>query len=161
MSRGLIIGALLLLALALPFGWTFPPRLEAPPTVIRGASSTDSRLTLRPGDSTVEAVRFLRTLRADPTPPPPPPQPPPPPPPLPPLPPDVSVVFQGMLRGVERNPQTGEFFVLISDPAAPPPQIAVMGTGSRVVGDWRITAISYRSVTLSRRREVRVIPVFG
>jgi len=71
------------------------------------------------------------------------------------------VVFRSLLRGVERDPRTGEFFVLLNDPAAPPPQIVVMGVGSRVMGDWRITAISSRSVTLSRRREVRVIPVFG
>lgn len=160
MIRGLIIAALVLLAVALPFGWTFPPQLEAPPAVVRGAGA-QSRLTLRPGDSTVEAVRFLRTLRADPTPPPPPPPPPSPPPPPPPVPPDVAVVFAGLLRGVQRNPETGEFQVLLSDPAAPPPQITAMSVGSRVLGDWRITAISSRSVTLTRRQEVRVIPIYG
>ena len=65
MMRGLILVALVLVALALPFGWTFPPRPETPLGVVRGASAP-SRLTLRPGDSTVEAVQFLRTLRADP-----------------------------------------------------------------------------------------------
>ena len=160
MIRGAIILASVLIALALPFGWTFPPRIEAPPAVVRGATTT-SRLTLRPGDSTVEALAFLRTLRADPTPPKPPVPPAPPAPPPPPPPPDVSVIFKSLLRGVERNPSTGAFQVLLSDPAASSPQITVMGVGGRVLGDWRITAISSHTVTLSRQREVRVIPVYG
>lgn len=157
MTRGIILLAMTLAVLALPFGWAFPARPEEPPAVVRGATA-QSRLTLRPGDSTIDAVRFLRTLRADPTPPPPPPAPPPAPPPPPP---DAAVVFKSVLRGVQRNPDTGAFEVLIFNPAAPPPQIDAISTGALVLGDWRITAISSQSVTLTRGRDVRVIPIYG
>lgn len=159
MTRWLAVAIPLLIALAFLIGWLFPGRPEAPLGVTRGAGSR-AELTLRPGDGSNEAVRFLRTLRSDPPPPPPPPPPaqvmiarPPPP--------DIAVVFKQALSGIERDPQTGAFRALVRDPAAPSPQIAAMNVGARFGDGWRIRQISADAVTLAKGREVRVVRLFG
>ncbi len=160
MTRWLALAISLAIVLAFLMGWLFPGRPEAPLGVTRGAGSR-AELTLRPGDGSNVAIRFLRTLRRDPAPPPPPPPPvviaPPPPPP----PPDVSVVFKQALSGIERDPETGAFRALVRDPAAPSPQIAAMSVGARFGDGWRIREISADAVTLAKGREVRVVRLFG
>lgn len=135
-------------------GWQNPNEPEEPPSVRRGGLGQDS-LVLRPGESAAAAVRFLRTLRSDPPPPAPPPPPPPPPPP------DVSVVFKQALRGVERNPATGSLAALVSDPAAPGPQIQSIVVGDRFGDGWRIEEITESAVTLRKGRETRVVRLYG
>ncbi|WP_292154290.1 hypothetical protein, partial [Brevundimonas sp.] len=68
MMRALAILVLLLAACALGLGVAFPGLPEEPLSVTRRLN-VGSGPTLRPGEGTVEAVRFLRTLRADPAPP--------------------------------------------------------------------------------------------
>lgn len=153
----------LALAAAFLIGWSHPGRPEEPLTVTRGAAAS-AGLTLRPGESTAEAVRFLRTLRSDP----PPPAPPPsqvvvvaPPPPPPPPPPDVSVVFRQALTAIERDPATGAYRAYVRDPAAPGPQSVAMSEGARFGDGWRISEISPESVTLRKGRESRVVRLYG
>ena len=159
MSRWLPFLMPVVLALAFVLGWSFPGRPEEPIGVRRGAGVA-AGLTLRPGESTGEAVRFLRTLRSDPPPPAPPvverPPPPPPPPP-----PDVSVVFKAALTGIARDPATGALTALVRDPAAPGPQIAAMRIGDRFGDGWRINEISADAVTLRKGRETRVVRLYG
>ncbi len=152
----------LVLFLAFIVGWAFPGRPETPLGVTRGQGQAAS-LTLRPGESTGTAVRFLRTLRSDPPPPAPvviaaPPLPPPPPPPPPP---DVAVVFKAGLSAIERDPNSGRYQALVRDPAAMGTQIRAMNVGDRYGAGWRITDISADRVTLGRGRDVRVILLFG
>ena len=128
-------------------GWQNPNEPEEPPSVRRGGLGQDT-LVLRPGESAAAAVRFLRTLRSDP----PPPAPPPP---------DVSVVFKQALRGVERNPATGSLAALVSDPAAPGPQIQSIVVGDRFGDGWRIEEITESAVTLRKGRETRVVRLYG
>lgn len=159
MTRILALVVPVILLLALVVGMVAPGRPPEPLGVIRGAGAI-AGLTLRPGESTVEAVRFLRTLRSDPAPPAPPPPPspivlPPPPPP-----PDVSVVFKAALGGIARDPQTGTYTALVRNAAAGP-QIGAMKVGD-VFGDgWKIREISADAVTLSRGRDVRVVRLYG
>ncbi|MBB5745329.1 hypothetical protein [Brevundimonas variabilis] len=159
MTRWLAVLIPLFLAMALMLGWSFPGRPEEPLGVTRGGA-TIRGLTLRPGESTTEAVRFLRTLRSDPPPPyiPPPPTPPPPPPPPPP--PDVAVTFAAALRAIEREPGTERYQALISDPAAPGPQTRAIVIGDAYGDGWRINAISADSVSLVRGRETRRVRLY-
>lgn len=162
MTRWLPLFAPILLAGALLTGWLFPGKPEEPPMVTRGVGSGDA-LTLRPGEGSSAAVRFLRTLRSDPAPPvieveaPPPPPPPLPPPPPPP---DVAVVFRSALRAIARDPQTGALSALMSDPAHLGPQTRTLRSGDRFDG-WRIDDIAEDAVTLSRGRERRVVRLYG
>lgn len=160
MMRWVALAAPLIVALAFLTGWMFPGRPEAPIGATRGVG-VRSELTLRPGESSNEAVRFLRTLLNDPAPPPPPPEPVVPPPPPPPPPPDVAVVFKQALSGIERDTQTGAYRALVRDTAAPPPQIVVMREGAPFGDGWRIKHISADAVTLGKGREVRVVRLFG
>ena len=144
-----------LLGLAFLTGAAYPGRPEEPPAVVRGQAARAGAI-LRPGESAVGAVAFLKTLRSDPPPPPPPPPPPAPPPPPPP--PDVAVTFKAALRGVERDPATGRSSVLVSDPSG---GVAALPEGSRYGDGWRIRNISAEAVTLAKGRETRVIRVFG
>ncbi len=160
MIRWLAIILPLILALALLLGWSFPDRPDEPLGVSRGGAGARG-LTLRPGESTGDAVRFLRTLRSDPPPPPgPPPPPPPPPPPSPPPPPDVSVTFTQALAAIERDVQTGAYVALIRDPAAPGPQMIPMTVGDRFGDGWRIADIDVNAVTLARGDETRMIRLY-
>ena len=147
----------LFLAAAFLAGWTFPGTPDEPLGVSRGGKQA-SGLTLRPGESTLDAVRFLRTLRSDP--PVPRPPPPPPPPPLPP-PPDVSETFRAALSGIERNPATGVFRVLVMESAASGPQTVARNVGDGFGDGWRISQISEDSVILSKGRETRTIRLYG
>lgn len=159
MTRWLPFALPVALALAFLLGWTFPGRPDEPLGVTRGARP-DAGLSLRPGESTAEAVRFLRTLRSDPPPPPPPPPPPveaPPPPPPPP--PDVSVVFRQALAGVSRDPRTGVLSALVRDPSTQ--HIAAMKVGDVFVDRWRLSEITAVSVTLRRGSETRVVGLYG
>ncbi|MEE2849665.1 MAG: hypothetical protein VX561_07345, partial [Pseudomonadota bacterium] len=79
----------------------------------------------------------------------------------PPPPPDVSVVFKQALRGVERNPSTGSLAALVSDPAAPGPQIRSIVVGDRFGDGWRIEEITESAVTLRKGRETRVVRLYG
>lgn len=133
---------LLFLAGVFLLGWQNPNEPEEPPSVRRGGLGQDS-LVLRPGESAAAAVRFLRTLRSDPPPP------------------DVSVVFKQALRGVERNPSTGSLAALVSDPAAPGPQIRSIVVGDRFGDGWRIEEITESAVTLRKGRETRVVRLYG
>lgn len=109
-------------------------------------------LTLRPGEGTTEAVRLLRALQSDP----PPPLPPPPPPalPPPPPPPDIAVTFAAAIRGVSRDPQSGEVKVLLDGARQ-------LGVGAVFADGWRVKEISGISVTLAKGRETRVIRLYG
>ena len=138
--------AVLFLAGVFLLGWQNPNEPEEPPSVRRGGLGQDS-LVLRPGESAAAAVRFLRTLRSD--------------PPLPAPPPDVSVVCKQALRGVERNPSTGSLAALVSDPAAPGPQIRSIVVGDRFGDGWRIEEITESAVTLRKGRETRVVRLYG
>lgn len=160
MSRWIALAIPLVLLLAFLLGWLFPGRPEEPLGVTRGYGARNE-LTLRPGDSANDAVRFLRTLRRDPPPPPPPPARVVPPPPPPPPPPDVAVVFKAALRGIERDTETGAFYALVRDPAASSPQMGVMGEGARFGDGWLIREISADAVTLAKGGEVRVVRLFG
>lgn len=159
MTRWLALALPLPVAVAFLLGWLYPDRPEEALGVTRGQGGR-AELTLRPGDGSNDAVRFLRTLRRDP----PPPLPPPAPvivvTPLPP-PPDVSVLFKAVLSGIERDPQTGIYRALVRDAAAPPPQIASMGVGDRFGDGWRIRQISEDAVTLAKGRETRVVRLYG
>lgn len=160
MTRWLAITAPLLVLLGFVLGWTFPGRPEAPLGVTRGVGQR-SELTLRPGENSSQAVRFLRTLRRDPLPPPPPPPPPPIVVPPPPPPPDVAVVFKSALSGIERDPATGVFRALVRNPMSGSSQTTPMGLGSKFVDDWRIKEISSDAVTLAKGREIRVVRLYG
>lgn len=149
----------LVLALAFMIGWSFPGLPEEPLTATRGRGPIGN-LVLRPGESTAQAVRFLRTLQYDPPPPAPPvtvvvAEPPPPPPP----PPDVSVTFRAALGGITRDPDTGAYSALMRD-AAGGPQVTSMGVGDTFDG-WRITDIGAGAVTLRRNREQRIVRLYG
>lgn len=149
------------LASALGLGMAFPGRPPEALQVMRGAVA-DAGPVIRVGESTSEAVRFLRTLRSDPPPPPGPPPPPPPPPPSPPPPPpDVSVVFRSALTGISRDPVTGRYSVLLRDPAAGGPQIVARQVGDAFGNSWRINSISADTVTLAKGSERRTIRLFG
>lgn len=158
--RWIPIALPLMLALAFLIGWLFPDRPEDPLGVARGGGGQRG-LVLRPGESTVGAVRFLRTLRSDPAPPPTvivaPPAPPPPPPPPPP---DISVTFKARLGGIVRDPETGQYGALVRDAAAGGPQIATMTVGDGVGDGWRIRQISSDSVTLGKGRESRTVRLY-
>lgn len=160
MSRLVPIVLPIVLLAAFLFGWVFPGRPEEPLGVSRGAG-TSVGLTLRPGETTVDAIRFLRTLRSDPLPPPPPPPPPIVLPPPPPPPPDVAVVFKSLLSGIERDPATGVYRALIRDPAAAGPQIKVMSVGDGFVDGWRITEVTAGAVVLGKGRDVRVVRLYS
>jgi len=148
------------LACAFLLGWLFPDRPESLSVVRRGLSY-ESTPTLRPGESTVTAVAFLRTLRSDPLPPPPPPPPPPlRPPPAPPAP-DVSVLFKADLKAIMRNPETNVLRVLVRDPDAPDVQTRGLIIGDRYMTDWLIKDISPDTVTLGNGRDVRVVRLYS
>ena len=133
-----------LLGLAFLTGAAYPGRPDEPPAVVRGQAVRAGAI-LRPGESAVGAVAFLKTLRSDPPPPPPPP-------------PDVAVTFKAALRGVERNPATGRQHVLVSDASG---GVSPLSEGGRYGDGWRIRNISAEAVTLAKGRETRVIRVFG
>lgn len=158
MTRWLAILIPLFLSLSLVLGWTFPGRPDEPLGVTRGGAAARG-LTLRPGESTSEAIRFLRTLRSDPPPPfvapPPPPTRPPPPPP-----PDVAVTFAAALRAIEREPGTERYQALVSDPAAQGPQTRIIVVGDAYGDGWRINDISADAVQLVRGRETRRVPLY-
>ena len=161
MTRWLALAVPLLVVMAFLLGWLFPGRPEEPLGVTRGQGAR-AELTLRPGDGSNDAVRFLRTLRQDPVP----PAPPAPPAPVivvqpPPPPPDVSVLFKAVLLAIQRDQQTGNYRALVRDPAAPPPQMAAMSVGARFGDGWRIREISEDAVTLAKGREVRVVRLYG
>lgn len=120
-------------------------------TVGRRPGAPDG-LTLRPGEGTTEAVRLLKAFQSDPPPPPPPPAPPPPPPPPPP--PDVAVIFGQAVRGVSRDPQSGEITVLLDGARR-------LGVGGVFADGWRVKEISGTSVTLAKGRETRVVRLYG
>lgn len=160
MTRSVAIILPLLVLLAFLLGWIFPGRPEAPLGVTRGAGAR-AELTLRPGENSSEAIRFLRTLRRDPPPPPPPPLPVVVPPPPPPPPPDVSVLFKAALSGIERDLGTGAFRALVRDLAASSPQTSSMSVGARFGDGWRIKDISADAVTLTKGREIRVVRLYG
>lgn len=160
MNRLIPIVLPLVLLSAFLFGWAFPGRPEAPLGVSRGAG-TSVGLTLRPGETTRDAIRFLRTLRSDPLPPPPPPPPPPPVVLPPPPPPDVAVVFKNALSGIERDPATGVYRALVRDPVAPGPQILALSVGDGFADGWRITDVTADAVVLGKGRDVRVVRLYG
>lgn len=141
-------------------GWLFPGLPEEPLGVSRGAGDSARLLVLRPGESTGQAVRFLRTLQRDPPPPAPPVvvvrKPPPPPPP-----PDFAVTFKAALAGIVRDAQSGRLSVLLRDGAAGRPQMASKTVGDEVGDGWRIQLITADSVTLRRGRENRVVRLYG
>lgn len=155
MKRLLWLFPPLALTLAFLIGGAYPGRPEKPAAVVRGHSGHSGPL-VRPGESAVGAVAFLKTLRSDPPPPPPPPPPPAPPPPPPP--PDVAVTFRASLRGVERDPTTGRHRALVSDASG---GVSAISEGGTVGDGWRIRTVSEEAVTLAKGRETRVVRVFG
>ncbi|PRB32130.1 hypothetical protein CQ035_16365, partial [Brevundimonas sp. MYb46] len=72
MRRLLWLAPPLMLILAFQTGAAHPGQPEEPPGVVRGQSARSGPV-VRPGESVVGAVAFLKTLRSDPPPPPPPP----------------------------------------------------------------------------------------
>lgn len=153
----------ILLTLALLGGWALPDRPSEPLGVRRGNGPAPTGLMLRPGESTLASVNFLRTLLSDPQPPAPPAPPPvviiPPPPP--PLPPDVAVVFRSALRGIARDPETGELSALIQDPVAFGPQISSRKVGDTFGDGWRISGLTEYAVTLEKGDETRLVRLYG
>jgi len=163
MSRFVVILIPLLLAISFALGSAYPGRPEEPLAVTRGVRAATG-LVLRPGESTVEAVRFLKTLRSDPPPPAPPPPPPvrrPPPPAPPPPPPDVAVVFKSALKGIERDTATGAYRALVRNAAAPGPQITPISIGDEFIEGWRVRDISEDAVILAKGAETRVIRLYS
>ncbi len=140
------------------FGWLVPAQPEEPLGLSRRAVSS-AGLTLRPGETVAQAVKFLKSLRSDPLPPPPPPPPPPvvaPPPPL-----DVAIVFKHTLTGIERDPLSGAYSALVRDPAASGQQVKGMVVGDAFGDGWRIVEISAQAVVLSKDRDTRVVRLYG
>jgi len=131
------------------------PVIEPEGLTVGRRSDGPQTLVLRPGEGTSEAVRLLRAFQSDPpAPPPPPPMPPPPPPPPPP---DVAVTFAEVLRGISRDPLSGELSVLLGGPEGS----RRLGVGAAFADGWRVKEISGTGVTLAKGRETRVVRLYG
>lgn len=128
----------LILALSFLSGTTWPGRPEEPSAVVRGQAARNSAV-VRPGEGVVAAVAFLKTLRSDP-------------------PPDVAVTFRAALRGVERDPATGQRRALVTTDSG---GVGALAEGARFGDGWRIKDITAEAVTLAKGRETRVVRVFG
>jgi hypothetical protein len=69
----------------------------------------------------------------------------------------VAVTFAAAVRGVSRDPQTGEVSVLLGGPEG----ARQLGVGGVFADGWRVKEISGASVTLAKGREIRVVRLYG
>jgi len=70
----------------------------------------------------------------------------------------VAVTFRAALRGVERDPATGQRRALVTTDSG---GVGALAEGARFGDGWRIKDITAEAVTLAKGRETRVVRVFG